>query len=63
MDGDQDNLILLTDSYKISHHKQYPPGLTKIKAYFESRGGKFPNTVFFGLQYVLKKYPTKRVTQ
>jgi len=58
MIGVRDNIILLTDSYKISHHKQYPPGTTKVYSYFESRGGKFPETVFFGLQYYIKRYLT-----
>ncbi len=61
MDSDF-NLILFADSYKISHFLQYPPGLTRLKAYFESRGGKHDNVVFFGLQYVLKKFLTLRVT-
>ena len=51
-----DNLLLLTDSYKLSHHVQYPPGTEHIYSYFESRGGEYPETVFFGLQYFLKKY-------
>lgn len=51
-----DNIITLTDSYKVSHYKQYPPGTTKVYSYFEARGGKFPETVFFGLQYLLKRY-------
>ncbi|XP_054163221.1 nicotinamide phosphoribosyltransferase-like [Oppia nitens] len=51
-----DNIILITDSYKITHWKQYPPKTTKLYSYFESRGGKFDNTVFFGLQYILKRY-------
>lgn len=50
------NIILLTDSYKFSHYKQYPPKTNKVYSYFESRGGKFPKTVFFGLQYFLKRY-------
>ena len=49
-----DNLLLMTDSYKASHYLQYPPNTTKIYSYIESRGGKFDNLVFFGLQYVLK---------
>jgi nicotinamide phosphoribosyltransferase len=53
---DLNNVILLTDTYKISHHIQYPPGTTKVYSYFESRGGKFDRTVFFGLQYILKKW-------
>lgn len=51
-----DNLILLTDSYKATHWKQYPKGTTKVYSYLESRGGVFDNTVFYGLQYFLKKY-------
>src|SRR5690606_14550578 len=50
------NILLMTDSYKASHAPQYPPGTTKIMAYLESRGGLFDKTVFFGLQYYIKKY-------
>ena len=52
----EDNILLKTDSYKISHHKQYPPGITTVYAYLESRGGNYPEQVFFGLQYILKKH-------
>ena len=41
---------------QISHHRQYPVGTTTVYSYFESRGGKFPKTVFFGLQYILKRW-------
>lgn len=51
-----DNIILITDSYKISHWRQYPIKTTKLYSYMESRGGKFKNTVFFGLQYIIKRY-------
>ena len=51
-----DNILLLTDSYKVSHHRQYPLGTESIYSYFESRGGVFDEIVFFGLQYYLKKY-------
>ncbi|XP_045606069.2 nicotinamide phosphoribosyltransferase [Procambarus clarkii] len=54
--GAVDNVILLADCYKSSHYKVYPPGTTTLYAYFESRGGKFPYTVFFGLQYILKRW-------
>jgi nicotinamide phosphoribosyltransferase len=50
------NFLLRTDSYKFTHWKQYPPNTTGIYSYLESRGGMFPNTVFFGLQYYLKAY-------
>jgi len=50
------NFLLRTDSYKFTHWKQYPPNTTAIYSYLESRGGMFPATVFFGLQYYLKAY-------
>ena len=50
------NLLLLADAYKYSHHKLYVPGTTKIYSYLESRGGIFNETVFYGLQYFLKEY-------
>jgi nicotinamide phosphoribosyltransferase len=50
------NLILLADAYKYSHHKLYWPGTTKVFSYLESRGGYFKATVFYGLQYFIKKY-------
>jgi len=56
------NIILLTDSYKVSHWKQYPKGTEHVYSYFESRGGMFKKTVFFGLQYIIKQYLTKPVT-
>ncbi|TND09539.1 MAG: hypothetical protein FD123_1130 [Bacteroidetes bacterium] len=46
----------MTDSYKLSHYKQYPTGTTNVYSYFESRGGRFNDVVFFGLQYYLKNY-------
>ncbi len=57
-----DNLILDTDSYKSSHFLQYPPGTTRLFSYLESRGGRYPVTRFFGLQYILDRYLTRRVT-
>lgn len=58
-----DNPIFGADSYKVSHHLQYPPGTTYLKAYFESRGGKFEGTIFYGLQYIMKKYLTRKIKQ
>lgn len=51
-----DNLILATDSYKVSHHKMYSKEIEVIYSYLESRGGKYPKTLFFGLQYYLMEY-------
>lgn len=50
------NILTLTDSYKSTHWKQYPKGSTKVYSYLESRGGKFNNTMFYGLQYFIKQY-------
>lgn len=50
------NILLHTDSYKVTHWKQYPPGTQRVYSYFESRGGKFNEVVFFGLQYYLQEY-------
>ncbi len=51
------NIITITDSYKFSHYLQYPPKTQHVYSYFESRtGAKFNETVFFGLQYLLKEY-------
>lgn len=58
----EENGILDTDSYKSSHFLQYPPGLTKLFSYLESRGGRYPATRFFGLQYLIKRYLTRPVT-
>jgi len=51
-----DNILLRTDSYKVTHWRQYPPGTQFVYSYFGSRGGKFHDVVFFGLQYYLKRY-------
>lgn len=56
------NLILNTDSYKASHWLQYPPKTEKVFSYIESRGGKYPATVFFGLQIFLKEVLSKPIT-
>lgn len=50
-----------TDSYKLSHWKQYPDKTNYMFSYLEARkGGKFSHTVFFGLRYILNnlKVPT-----
>ena len=51
-----DNIMLMSDSYKACHWRQYPPKTEYIYSYFESRGGKFNETVFFGLQYIVQRY-------
>jgi nicotinamide phosphoribosyltransferase len=49
-----------TDSYKVGHAQQYPEDMTGAYAYFESRGGKYAETIFFGLQYYLYDYLSGR---
>ena len=57
------NLLLNTDSYKVSMFKQYPVGTTGVYSYIESRGGRYDKTVFFGLQAFIKEYLLEPITQ
>jgi nicotinamide phosphoribosyltransferase len=50
------NIILATDSYKPSHYRQYPPGTEGIFSFFESCGGRFEESLFFGLQYIVSRH-------
>lgn len=61
----QINRIIDTDSYKASHWLQYPPKTEFVHSYLESRGSdrEWSETVFFGLQYLLKRYFLERFTQ
>ncbi len=59
------NRIIDTDSYKASHFLQYPPKTTRAFFYLESRGSErdYTKTVFFGLQYILKRFFVEKFTQ
>ena len=57
-----ENIIIDVDSYKASHYLQYPPNTTSMFSYIESRGGPYDQVMFFGLQYILKRYLSHRVT-
>ena len=57
------NIILNTDSYKVSMAPQYPAGTTGVYSYIASRGGKFTFTQFIGLQIFLKEYLLRPVTK
>ncbi len=59
------NRIIDTDSYKASHWLQYPPKTTLVHSYLESRGSErdYTETVFFGLQYILKRFFLEKFTQ
>ena len=57
MSGPGDNICLLTDSYKMTHWKMYPPKTEVVYSYLEARsGGEYSETTFFGLQYLLQRY-------
>ena len=57
------NPILNVDGYKPSHFEMLPEGTTKLFSYIEARGGKWDQTVFFGLQAFLKEYLTRQITR
>lgn len=51
------NICTLSDSYKFGHWPMYPPGTTRNHAYLEAReGAKYSETVFVGLQPILKDH-------
>lgn len=56
------NICLNTDSYKYSQWVQYPPGTEYVYSYIESRGGKYDQLVFFGLQAFLREYMSTPIT-
>ena len=60
------NPLAFTDSYKMGHFRQYPPGTEQVYSYFESRGSDpkfgFTSVVFFGLQYLLGQIAGEFVT-
>lgn len=52
-----DNIILKTDSYKLTHWPQYPAGTEYVYSYFEARDGAlFDEVLWVGLQYNIEKY-------
>jgi nicotinamide phosphoribosyltransferase len=57
------NIILNSDSYKYSQWVQYPPKTEGVFSYVEARGGKYEQSVFFGLQAFIKEYLTQPITQ
>lgn len=51
--------LLLSDTYKQTHNRMYPKGLTKLVSYWIPRKSMFENTntmVFFGLQAFIKEF-------
>ena len=58
----EDNPITDTDSYKPSHSYQDQDDIESKYYYFESRGGRYKDTQFVGLQPILLRHFAKRVT-
>lgn len=57
------NLILASDAYKFCHYNLLPANTEATHLYIEARGGAYKETVFFGLQYLLKEYLTTPIIQ
>lgn len=60
------NPILLADSYKLTHNRQYPKGTEYVYSYVEARGSQIDgvqDTVFFGLQGFIKSFLSVPITQ
>lgn len=49
------NILLDTDSYKVSMWRQYPPGTEFVSSYVEARKNPWTKVTFFGLQHILKE--------
>jgi nicotinamide phosphoribosyltransferase len=57
------NLILDTDSYKLSHAAAYPPEMRKMVIYMEPRTKGDNDLVFFGLQGLLNDWANNPITR
>ena len=58
----EDNPITDSDSYKSGHCWQYVPGMRNMTSYFSSRGGRYRNTLFNGLQPMMLRYLAVQIT-
>lgn len=57
------NILLQTDVYKMGHMEQYAPGCNQVYSYLTARSDRnFDETVFFGLQYYIKRYLSAPIT-
>lgn len=53
------NIILATDSYKLTHHNMYDPGVRRVHSYLEAREGAAHSPItWFGLQAIIQEYLT-----
>lgn len=60
--------ILLTDGYKINHHKMYPDGISLVYSNWTPRSNRFfpeakDGAVVFGIQYLIKEYLIKQFNE
>jgi nicotinamide phosphoribosyltransferase len=58
-----ESILLDTDSYKVSMWKQYPAGTEYVYSYISSRGGRYAQTEFIGVQAFAKRLAKIRITQ
>lgn len=57
------NIVIDTDSYKVTHWLQRPASIRKLYYYGEPRvGGKYPIICFFGLQMAIEDHLLQKVT-
>lgn len=57
-------IVIDTDSYKITHWKQFPQDITKMYSYGESRvNSVYPEVCYFGGRMVIKDHFMQKVTQ
>ena len=57
------NLILKSDSYKLTHHRMYREGTEVVYSYLEARkGAEYDEVVFFGLQKILETLEGEVIT-
>lgn len=61
---DLNSVLLATDSYKLTHFKQYPENTQGVYSYLEARNGaRYTDTVFFGLQPIIDRLAGVQFTQ
>jgi nicotinamide phosphoribosyltransferase len=60
MHDHRNNPLMQTDVYKLGHLEQYPDGTDSVYSHLLARSDKkFNDVLFFGLQYILKRYLTQ----
>ena len=53
---EEDNFIIMSDSYKLTHHLLAPEKIEEVYSYMEPRGGEMNYTILCLLQYYIKKH-------